>query len=95
MSGVRIALGGPILRNSMKITQNQVIELAKLVEIDDSIDWSDLPLDKDRVYQIVGSQAYELFEQWSSSEEGEAVLLATITKLLVENFVLTLRLSNQ
>lgn len=79
----------------MKITQNQVIELAKLVEIDDSIDWSDLPLDKDRVYQIVGSQAYELFEQWSSSEEGEAVLLATITKLLVENFVLTLRLSNQ
>jgi hypothetical protein len=79
----------------MRITQEQIIDLAKQVEISDDIEWGNLPLDKDRVYQIVGSQAYELFEQWALSEDGEAVLLATITKLLVENFVLTLKLNSR
>ena len=75
----------------MKFTQEEIIELAKEVEISDEIDWDELPLDKDRIYQIIGSQAYELYEHYSQSENGEAILLATITKLLIENFVLNLR----
>jgi hypothetical protein len=78
----------------MRYTQEQIIELAKEVEItDDDIDWANLPLEKDRIYQIVGSQTYELYEYYSQSEDGEAILMATITKLLVENFVLNLKLN--
>ena len=78
----------------MKYTQEQIIELAKEVELTDTIDWENLPLEKDRVYQIIGSQAYELYANYSQSEDGEAILIATITKLLVENFVLNLKVNS-
>lgn len=78
----------------MKYTQEQIIELAKEVELTDQIDWEDLPLEKDRIYQLVGSQAYELYQEYSQSDDGEAVLLATVTKLLVENFVLNLKVNS-
>lgn len=74
----------------MIYTQEQIIELAKDVELEDNINWAELPnVDKDRIYQIVGSQALELYSNWTAEpEEQEAILLATIIKLLVENFVL-------
>ena len=78
----------------MKYNIEQIIELAKEVEVTDAIEWEDLPLEKDRIYQIIGSQAYELYEQHSQTEEGEAILIATITKLLVENFVLNLKVNS-
>jgi hypothetical protein len=78
----------------MKYSQEQIIELAKEVELTDAIDWENLPLEKDRVYQIIGSQAYELYASYSQSEDGEAILIATITKLLVENFVLNLKVNS-
>jgi hypothetical protein len=78
----------------MKYTQEQIIELAKEVETTDAIDWDNLPLEKDRIYQIVGSQAYELYSNYSQSEDGEAILIATVTKLLVENFVLNLKVNS-
>jgi phage-related baseplate assembly protein len=78
----------------MKYTQEEIIELAKEVELSDEIDWEGLPLEKDRIYQLVGSQAYELYAEYSQSEDGEAVLLATVTKLLVENFVLNLKVNS-
>lgn len=77
----------------MKYTQEQIIELAKEVEANDGIEWGNLPLDRDKIYQVVGSQAYELFDQFSATDDSEAVLMATVIKLLVENFVLNLQLS--
>jgi hypothetical protein len=79
----------------MKFTQAEIIELAKEVEISDEIDWDDLPLDKDRIYQIIGSQSYELYEEYAKSENGEAILIATVIKLLIENFVLNLRVNSR
>ena len=78
----------------MKYTQEKIIELAKEVELSDMIDWEGLPLEKDRIYQIVGSQAYELYDEYTQSDDGEAILLATVIKLLVENFVLNLKVNN-
>ena len=78
----------------MKYNVDQIIELAKEVELGDIIEWDNLPLEKDRIYQIVGSQVCELYNEYSQTEDGEAVLLATVTKLLVENFVLNLRVNN-
>ena len=80
---------------TMKFTQEEIIELAKEVEISDEIDWDDLPLDKDRIYQIIGSQSYELYEEYAKSENGEAILIATVIKLLIENFVLNLRVNSR
>lgn len=78
----------------MKYNIEQIIELAKEVEITDAIEWDNLPLEKDRVYQLIGSQAYELYANYSLSEDGEAILIATITKLLVENFVLNIKVNS-
>lgn len=75
----------------MKYTLEQIIELAQHVELDDSIDWSETRLDKDRIYQIVGSQVYDIYAN-SDDEDHQAILLATVVKLLVENFVLNLKL---
>lgn len=76
----------------MKYTVEQIIELAREVETEDGIDWAGLPVDKDKIYQIIGSQVYELYNQASGTEDGEALLLATITKLVIENFVLNLQI---
>ena len=79
----------------MNYTLEQIIELAKEVETTDAIDWDNLPLDKDSIYQLVGSQAYDLYKQYVNAQDGEAIIVATITKLLVENFVLNLKVESR
>lgn len=76
----------------MKYTVDEIIELAKDVESEDSIDWSDLPVDRDKIYQMIGSQTYEIYSQKTKDEDSEAILLATVVKLVVENFVLNLQI---
>jgi hypothetical protein len=79
----------------MNYTLEQIIELAKEVETTDAIDWDNLPLNKDSIYQLVGSQAYDLYKQYVNAQDGEAIIVATITKLLVENFVLNLKVESR
>lgn len=79
----------------MNYTLEQIIELAKEVETTDAIDWENLPLNKDSIYQLVGSQAYDLYKQYVNAQDGEAIIVATITKLLVENFVLNLKVESR
>jgi hypothetical protein len=79
----------------MNYTLEQIIELAKEVETTDAIDWENLPLNKDSIYQLVGSQAYELYKQYVNAQDGEAIIVATITKLLVENFVRNLKVESR
>ena len=76
----------------MKYTQEQIIELAKNVELEDSIDWSEVNVDRDNIYQIIGSQTYEIYAAQCEEEDSEAILLATVVKLVVENFVLNLQI---
>ena len=80
----------------MIYTQEQIIELAKNVELEDSVDWSELPhVNKDHIYQIIGSQAYELYQGWGDEfDERSAILLATVVKLLVENFILNIQVNS-
>ena len=76
----------------MKYTQEEIIELAKDVESEDAIDWANLPVERDRIYQLIGSQAYEIYVTQSQDQDREAILLATVIKLVVENFVLNLQI---
>ena len=76
----------------MKYTQEEIIALAKEVELEDAVDWSNLPVDRDKIYQMIGSQAYEIYVTQAQEEDREAILLATVIKLVVENFVLNLQI---
>ena len=76
----------------MKYTQEEIIELAKDVEAEDAIDWDNLPVDRNKIYQMIGSQAYEIYVSQSQDRDREAILLATVIKLVVENFVLNLQI---
>ena len=76
----------------MKYTQEEIIELAKDVEAEDAIDWTNLPVDRNKIYQMIGSQAYEIYVSQSQDQDREAILLATVIKLVVENFVLNLQI---
>ena len=76
------------------INQEQVefiVSLARECETEDPIDWGLLHITEDQAYQMMASQ---LLEQFSTIEKDQIVpvVLATATKLLVENFVLNLRL---
>lgn len=69
------------------MTAEQLAELAREVEIGDAIDWQGLNISADAAYLMMASQILTTLRG-----QDEAVLLATITKLVVENFTLNLRL---
>jgi hypothetical protein len=73
----------------MKLVRNQgveaLVEIAKEVEVGDPFDWSDLSIDEDEAYRLMASHVLEM-------EDNSMLLAATVTKLLVENMVLNMRL---
>lgn len=70
---------------------DQVIELAKEIEAGDPIDWSGLPLHRDSVYKMLGLSVLERIENEKDPQIREAMLMAGLVKLTVENFVLEMR----
>ena len=68
-----------------------LVDLAMECELSDPIDWGMLHITEEQAYQMMASQ---LLEQFDNVNKGDVlpVVLATATKLLVENFVLNLRL---
>lgn len=71
---------------------NLIVELAKEVELEDPIDFGMLPIDEDATWHMMACNVIEMFRV--ESESDKLVLLATITKLVVENFVLHAQLMN-
>jgi hypothetical protein len=69
------------------ISVEQLVALAKEVESEDPIDWGMLSVDEDTAYRIIASQVIELY-----NTNDQITMLASITKLVVENFVLNLKL---
>lgn len=63
-----------------------IVELAHDTEVVDPIDWGELSIDETTAYRLMATHVLEmdLTEQY--------VTQAIITKLLVENFVLNLKL---
>ena len=68
-----------------------LVDLALECELEDPIDWGLLAITEQQAYQMMASQLLEQFDN-VSKDHLIPVLLATATKLLVENFVLNLRL---
>ena len=68
-----------------------LVDVAMECELSDPIDWGMLHITEKEAYQMMASSVLEQFQDVDDKEQL-IVILATMTKLLVENFVLNLRL---
>lgn len=64
-----------------------IVNLAKEVDAEDPIDWGMLQIDEDTAFNMIASGVIEKFK-----DNDMRVALAVITKLVVENFVLNVKL---
>ncbi len=77
-----------------KITIKQLADLAMEGESKDPIDWGQLAVKEEQAFLMMSSQVLEQME--NCPEDQRAVIaMATMTKLLVENFVLNLQLEGK
>jgi hypothetical protein len=76
---------------SRRPTPAQLAELAREVEGASPIDWGALSVDERSAYELMASHVLEMTADLPE-ERREMVMMATMTRLLVENFVLNARL---
>ena len=69
----------------------QLVELAREVENGDPIDWGMMPIREEDAYRQMATQVIEMMKSYNPIDR-QHVALASITKLLVENFVLNYKL---
>lgn len=74
------------------ITLEQLVELAKDVESQDPIDWGMLNIDEETATRLIALDVFDMYHTWKQMGETETIMLVTITKLILENFVLNLKL---
>lgn len=81
----------------MEINQRveYIISLAKDVETEDPIDWGMLEIDEEAAYRLVALNVIEAMNDKYDEHDYRDVLLATIVKLVVENFTLNLKLQGK
>jgi hypothetical protein len=81
----------------MTIGAEELAALIREIEIEDPIDYGDLPYDEDDLRLLVCKQIHEISDQ--AGELGEenrtTVLLAVAAKLVLENLVLHVKLMQQ
>lgn len=70
--------------------------LAREVEEGDPIAWEGMAADRETVYELIASQVAEMMQGYEARgvprDRQTLILLATVVKLTVENFVLHQRL---
>lgn len=69
---------------------DQIVKLAQEVEVEDPIDWGMLEVSEENAYRLIAMNVVNQFDKYSVHERQ--IMIATITKLVVENFVLNLKL---
>lgn len=65
------------------------------IAAEDSIDWGMLAVDESEATKLIALNVLGMYEQeWSTldAEQREYMIVSTITKLVLENFVLNLKL---
>jgi hypothetical protein len=71
-----------------KINLDELIDIAFAVEEGDPIDWGLFKDGKEQSLKLIGSSILEQFDKDIITHQDKLILLATITKLVTENFVL-------
>lgn len=81
----------------MTISVEELAALIREIEVEDPIDYGDLPYDEDDLRLLVCNQIHEISDR--AGELGEenrtTVLLAVAAKLVLENLVLNVKLMQQ
>jgi hypothetical protein len=80
------------------IQLSQLVDLVEEIASEDPIDWAMLSVDEKTATELIANSLLEQYNTvWSgmSEEERNLIMLATITKLVVENFVLNLRIQSE
>jgi len=78
-----------------KITLEQLIDIAAAVEEGDPIDWDRLEKGQQETFKLIGTSVLEMFDKEVYSDTDRLMVLATITKLLVENMILHLNVMDK
>ena len=78
-----------------KITLEQLIDIAASVEEGDPIDWDRLEKGQQETFKLIGTSVLEMFDKEVYSDTDRLMVLATITKLLVENMILHLKVMDK
>ena len=79
---------------------NKISDLAREVEVSDPIDWGTLPVSEEKIYNLVSNSVVEELNVQIINENvyfgaDRDVMVASIVKLVVENFVLNLKLTQK
>ena len=69
-----------------------IIECAKQVESQDPIDWGMLAINEDDAYRLITLNTLDMLAPKYNDPDFREVMIATVVKLVVENFTLTLQL---
>jgi len=69
-----------------------LVDIAQEVEKEDPIDWDRLGVGKEQAYKMIATSVLEQFDKETYTEEDKVILLSTITKLLVENMLLNIKI---
>jgi hypothetical protein len=83
----------------IKMSAQQLLDLLLEIELEDPIDYADLPFDEDDLRRLACNNVTELLQSPAyrglAAEDKELMTAATITKLVLENLVLNARLLNR
>jgi hypothetical protein len=83
-------------RKAMAIDLKTVEELIREIELADPIDWGMLNIDEDDATRLIASSVVEHYEENirpMSERERDYIVVSSIAKLTLENFVLNVKLA--
>lgn len=75
-----------------KISLDQLVEIAAEVEAGDPSDWGRLAVGQQEAMRMIGASVLDMFDKAVYTDEDRLILLATITKLTVENMLLNIKI---
>jgi hypothetical protein len=78
-----------------KVNIDTIVDLAFAVEEGDPIDWSMFKDGKEQSVKMIAASIIEQFDKEPWTDQDRIIVMATITKLVVENFILHSRLLKQ
>ena len=81
--------------NLKPITVADLIDLVQHIDSEDPIDWAMLNIDEHTATELIANNILDqYYNTWQNFNEQDRLLimLATVTKLTLENFVLNLKL---
>jgi hypothetical protein len=78
-----------------KITLDQLVEIAAEVEAGDPADWGKLAVGQEEAFRMIGTSILDMFDKEVYTDDDKLIMLATITKLTVENMLLNLKVMNK